>query len=418
MYIAEKTEEEWKQLAGQSLQDQMEFFAAYGKEAGGGISRVFGSEAYRKAAIDLSEYMKVCGMETYIDPVGNVHGIWRAKAENKSGREILIGSHLDTVKEGGIFDGLLGVLAGIFTINRLKQEGKQLSDDLHVIATNGEEGNDLGGTFGSRCLTGKVDLENEAFLEKAKSFGYSKKDLNDARMDFSHAKCWLELHIEQGKTLEEEKKDIGIVTGIVGLWRYGIRILGESNHAGTTMMEYRKDALVRAAQIIAGGDEFARKMGNDLVATFSKVQIHPNVIAVINDQVDMILECRNRKEEILEDFVTQMQKQFQTEDPEAKISVNFTELVKKAPVPCDPKLVEDIEEVCREHHLNYMKMPSGATHDGNMMALKIPIGMIFVPSKKGISHSKEEWTEWSQCERGVKVLYESICRIAEKGEHA
>lgn len=416
MCRTEMTEEEWKKLAGQSLQNQMEFFAAYGKETGGGVSRVFGSEAYRKAAIDLSEYMRACGMESFIDPVGNVHGILRAEAENKSGREILIGSHLDTVKEGGIFDGLLGVLAGIFAVNRLKWEGKHLSDDIHVIATNGEEGNDLGGTFGSRCLTGKVNLEDEDFLKRAKAFGFSKTDLEEAKMDFSKAKCWLELHIEQGKTLEEENKDIGIVTGIVGLWRYGIRIKGESNHAGTTMMEYRKDALVRAAQIIAGGDALARQMGHDLVATFSKVQIHPNVIAVINDQVDMILECRNRNAEILEDFITQMQKQFQTEDPKAPITVGFTELVKKAPVPCDETLVKQIEEVCREHHTNYRKMPSGATHDGNMIALKIPIGMIFVPSKKGISHSKEEWTEWSQCERGAKVLYESICRIAEKGE--
>ncbi len=418
MCKTKETNAEWEELAQKPLQDQMEFFAAYGKESGGGISRVFGSEAYKEAAIALQDYMKACKMETYIDPVGNVHGIWRAQAEKKSGREILVGSHLDTVKEGGIFDGLLGVMAGIFAVNQLQREGKHLSDDIHVVATNGEEGNDLGGTFGSRCLTGKIDLEDEAFLERAKSFGYSKADLEAAKMDFSKAKCWLELHIEQGKTLEEEEKEIGIVTGIVGLWRYGIRIFGESNHAGTTMMEYRKDALVRAAQIIAGGDELARQMGNDLVATFSKVQIHPNVIAVINNQVDMILECRNRKEEILDAFVKQMQEQFRSDGSSDPVSVSFQELVKKAPVPCDPKLVDEIEAVCRANSLNYMRMPSGATHDGNMIALKIPIGMIFVPSRKGISHSKDEWTNWSQCERGAEVLYESICRISEKGEDA
>lgn len=416
--MARSTKTEWKRLAEQPFQDQMETFAAYGKEAGSGITRVFGSEEYREAAKALRAYMKACGMESYIDPVGNVHGIWKAQAEEKSGKEILVGSHLDTVKEGGIFDGLLGVMAGIAAVNRLQREGRKLPDDIHVIATNGEEGNDLGGTFGSRCLTGKLNLEDEAFLERAKDFGFSREDLAAAKMDFGHAKCWLELHIEQGKTLEEEGKDIGIVTGIVGLWRYAVKISGESNHAGTTMMEYRKDALVRAAQIIAGGDDLARQMGNDLVATFSKVQIHPNVIAVINNQVDMVLECRNRKEEILEAFVKEMQKQFQTEDPEAPVTVSFTEMVKKAPVPCDPQLVDDIEAVCRKNHLNYRKMPSGATHDGNMIALKIPIGMIFVPSHKGISHNKAEWTEWSQCEQGAGVLYQSICQIAGKGENA
>ncbi len=416
--MARSTETEWKRLAEQPFQDQMEAFAAYGREAGGGISRIFGSEAYREAAAALSEYMKACGMESYIDPVGNVHGIWKARAEEKSGKEILVGSHLDTVKEGGIFDGLLGVMAGIAAVTRLQREGRKLPDDIHVIATNGEEGNDLGGTFGSRCLTGKLDLEDEAFLERAKAFGFSKADLEGAKMDFGHAKCWLELHIEQGKTLEEENKDIGIVTGIVGLWRYGIGISGESNHAGTTMMEYRKDAVVRAARIIAGGDELARQMGNDLVATFSKIQIHPNVIAVINDKVQMVLECRNRKEEILEAFVEEMQKQFRTETSEAPVTVSFTELVKKAPVPCDPRLVDDIEAVCRRNHLNYRKMPSGATHDGNMIALQIPIGMIFVPSHKGISHNKAEWTDWKQCEQGAGVLYQSICQIAGKGENA
>lgn len=413
-----ETETEWKRLAARPFRDQMETFAAYGKEAGGGITRVFGSEEYWEAAKALCEYMKACGMESYIDPVGNVHGIWKAQAEEKSGKEILVGSHLDTVKEGGMFDGLLGVMAGIAAVNRLQSEGIRLSDDIHVIATNGEEGNDLGGTFGSRCLTGKLNLEDEAFLERAKTFGFSKSDLKAAKMDFGNAKCWLELHIEQGKTLEEEQQDIGIVTGIVGLWRYGIEISGESNHAGTTMMAYRRDAVVKAAQIIAGGDDLARQMGNDLVATFSKIQIHPNVIAVINDKVDMVLECRNRKEEILEAFVEQMKKQFQTEDPETPVTVSFTEMVKKAPVPCDPRLVDDIEAVCRKKHLNYRKMPSGATHDGNMIALKIPIGMIFVPSHKGISHNKAEWTGWKQCGQGAEVLYESICRIAGKGETA
>ena len=418
MIRSRKTETEWKELTARPFQDQMETFAAYGKEAGGGITRVFGSEEYREAAEALCRYMKASGMESYIDPVGNVHGIWKARAKEKSGKEILIGSHLDTVKEGGIFDGLLGVMAGIAAVNRLQRENNGLSDDIHVIATNGEEGNDLGGTFGSRCLTGKLDLDDEAFLERAKAFGFTKKDLEAAKMDFGNAKCWLELHIEQGKTLEEEQQDIGIVTGIVGLWRYGIEISGESNHAGTTMMAYRRDALVKAAEIIAGGDGLARQMGNDLVATFSKIQIHPNVIAVINDQVNMVLECRNRKEEILEAFVEQMKKQFQTEDQEAPVTVSFTEMVKKAPVPCDPGLVDEIEAVCRSRNLNYRKMPSGATHDGNMIALKIPIGMIFVPSHLGISHNKAEWTGWKQCEQGAEVLYQSICRIAGKGENA
>ena len=193
---------ERKKLKKQTLEEIIERFATYGRNANEGISRVFGSAEYYEAAVALAEYMKGCGMESFIDPVGNVHGVWRAQTEVKSGKEILVGSHLDTVKEGGIFDGLLGVAAGIATVNRLQQEGVKIADDVHVIATNGEEGNDLGGTFGSRCLTGKLNLEDMSFLAKAKEFGFSKEDLEQSEMNFSKTKCWLELHIEHGKTLE------------------------------------------------------------------------------------------------------------------------------------------------------------------------------------------------------------------------
>lgn len=415
MSSEEKTMAAWKALSEEPLQKKMETFAAYGRESSGGISRVFGSPVYCEAAQAMAEYMQACGMESYVDPVGNVHGIFRAQAEEKSGKEILIGSHLDTVREGGIFDGLLGVMAGIEVVLRLQKEAVRLPDDLHIIATNGEEGNDLGGTFGSRCLAGEIDLEDEAFLAKAKSFGLSREDFEAARMNFDRSKCWLELHIEQGKTLEEEQEDIGIVEGIVGLQRYEIEIHGESNHAGTTMMAYRKDAVVRGAQMIADGDALAREMGHDLVATFSKIEIHPNVIAVINDELRMVLECRNREEARLESFVGKLREKYETQDTEAAVSVHFTEMVKKKPVHCHPELVEVIRESCEALHLRYRKMPSGATHDGNMFALQIPIGMIFVPSRKGISHSKEEWTEWSQCKQGTEVLYQNVVRIAAGG---
>ena len=224
-------------------------FSGYGIEPEGGISRIFGSQAYREAAAAMKDYMESEGLSSYIDSVGNVHGILRGSGSQPC-RELLIGSHLDTVQEGGRFDGLLGVVAGVLCCRQLQREGRYLPFDLHVIATNGEEGNDLGGTFGSRCMVGAFDFSAPGIEEKLRRYSLTPEAVRAAELDFSRAMGWLELHIEQGPTLEENGDELGVVTGIVGLQRYSILVEGKSNHAGTTMMAYRRDAVVRAAELI------------------------------------------------------------------------------------------------------------------------------------------------------------------------
>ncbi len=390
-----------------TIKDSILRFSAYGKSKnGGGINRVFGSEAYTKAAKALKQYMLDCHMDSWIDSVGNVHGIYRSR--KNSGKEIIIGSHLDTVKEGGMFDGLLGIAAGIECVKQIQAERQELNYDIHVIATNGEEGNSLGGTFGSRCLVGRIDLSAPGFLRQAEKFQLSKEDIEHARMNFSKVKCYLELHIEQGCHLYNQQKEIGIVTGIVGLQRYEIEIIGMSNHAGTTRMEYRKDALVQAAKIITYGDRLAREYPDHFVATFETMELYPNALAVINGQVKMVLEFRNQKEEMMEryiDDIIKYCKELMGENYRAK------PIVKKSPVKADEGIIASVEQVCRQKGINYCKMPSGATHDGNMFAQEVPIGVIFVPSKDGISHSSQEWTDWVQCEKGAEVLYATVLNI-------
>ena len=388
------------------LEGAMRYFAEYGKNADGSISRVFGSEAYLEAAEEMRKYMQDCGMQSYIDPVNNVHGIW--PGYDPAAGEVLILSHLDTVKEGGIFDGLLGIIAGIECVKRLKQEGRLLPFGIHVIATNGEEGNELGGTFGSRCLAGAVSFTPE-FLAKAEKYGFTEEKLRAAKMDFSRVRCSLELHIEQGRTLFEAGEDIGIVTGIVGLQRYEVSIEGRTNHAGTTMMEYRRDALVKMSELICFADTLAREMGEDLVVTFSRVEVHPNALAVINDRVNMVLECRNRKEALMDAFVERVRRRFETGKEEtAGVKTVFSPMIRKAPVDCKPESSELSRAAAEELGFKYRMMPSGATHDGNMIAQRTPIGMIFVPSVEGLSHCREEWTDFGQCGKGVEVLYRTL----------
>lgn len=389
------------------IQDYLEKFSNIGRvRTRKGINRVFGSPEYKLAAEKMKEYFSGLSMESYIDSVGNVHGIYYGK--NKGQGEILVGSHLDTVKEGGVFDGLLGIVGAAECVRRLFREQKQLAYDIHVIATNGEEGNELGGTFGSRCLTGEINISDRNLMEKAATYGFDATKLRAAEYDFSKAKYYLELHIEQGPFLERQGKKIGIVTGIVGLQRYHIHITGMSNHSGTTMMEYRKDALVAASGLVLFADELARSFPDHFVATAQKFEVYPNSLAVINGEADLVLECRSSREEYMENYMEKIKKYCR----ELKeVTVTVEPLVKKAPVLADDALIEECRLICREKQIPYDLMPSGATHDGNMFAHKVPIGMIFVPSKGGISHSPEEWTQIEDCELGTEVLYQLLSRV-------
>lgn len=388
----------------ESFKDRMLHIAQIGQEADGSISRVFGSDAYEEAAREMQAYMQVSGMESYIDSVGNVHGIYRCR--QKDAKEILIASHLDTVLHGGTFDGLLGVMAGIECVRKLQEEGKELGVDVHVIATNGEEGNELGGTFGGRAMMGMLP-ETEAFYELAEKYGYTKEKLVQALYDTSRCKCYIELHIEQGNLLEKEQRRIGVVTGIVGLERYLVTIDGQSNHAGTTMMEYRDDALVKAGGFIVEMDQKAREIGDRLVCTCSRLSVDPNVLAVINRQVSMVLECRNQKKERMQELIRAAEKLL------VKLHGTISCLVQKDPVDCDQRIVQMMETVCKEKKIAYQYMPSGATHDGNCFAKKMPIGMLFVPSKNGLSHCKEEATDWDDIALGISVLYETLLRLGQ-----
>lgn len=388
----------------ETLQQIIQKFAMYGRTENGGISRTFGSDAYLQASLELKEYLQLNGLESYIDSVGNVHGIY---GEGK--KDVIIASHLDTVAEGGMFDGLLGVAAGVNCLVRLKEENARLSYRVHLIATNGEEGNILGGTFGSRCLMGEytdynlleqnipivVNAETKAAL--------NRQDIIHCRLEIEKIHSYIELHIEQGNRLEKQHKKIGIVTGIVGLQRYKITVQGSSNHSGTTMMEYRDDALVKAAKVIVYCDEQVRKYGQDLVATISGVSIAPNALAVINGTVEMTLECRNLDEKLLRQYIEDVKGYCDTLE-----GVSIEQSIKKLPVTCNAEILDSLERICQEKDVAYVKMPSGATHDASIFGLKIPVGMIFIPSHNGISHNKEEYSSPKDCELGSEVLYSYV----------
>ena len=384
--------------------------ARTGESADGSVTRLLFDKSFWEAARKTKAYMEGAGFTVWTDACGNVHGTWSCGVPGA--KTVYMGSHLDTVKEGGLYDGMLGVVGAVEAFREFLADPSEKRVNVHILATNGEEGNDLGGTFGSRAMAGLVDPDVPGYMEKAAAYGLKREDFDSVQLPMKDGLCYLELHIEQGSTLDKAGEQIGIVTGIVGLQRYGITVSGESNHAGTTMMEYRKDALVGAAKLIAGFDRMAREYGNSMVATVGTISVFPGAVSVIPEQVEMVLEIRNLSEERLDRFAADAVTMGRA-IPD--VETTFQPIVRKAPVRCDGRIGQMLEDLCLKEGYSFRKMPSGATHDGNAMAAKMPIGMIFVPSRDGISHNKKEFTPWEDASRGMQVLSGLLKKINSQG---
>lgn len=392
----------------QQIYETFTRLAAIGQAEDGSVTRLLFSPEYMEETAVTMDYMKQAGLTVWMDSCKNVHGVYSCK--QPGAKTVYMGSHLDTVRQGGLYDGMLGVVAAVEAFRELKEKAETLHVNIHILATNGEEGNNLGGTFGSRAMTGLIDPDVPGYLGKAEAYGLSREDFETVSLPMDDGICYLELHIEQGNTLDRTGEEIGIVTGIVGLERYAVTVRGESNHAGTTMMEYRKDALVGAARLIDGFDKLAREYGNQMVATVGTLEVTPGAVSVIPERVDMVLEIRNLSAGRLARFVEDSKTMAQNLDG---LTVTFEQLVGKAPVQCESALMERMEESCRSHGYSFCRMPSGATHDGNAMAMKMPIAMVFVPSRDGISHNRNEYTSWDQVEKGMTVLYDTLAAVNE-----
>ena len=326
-----------------------------------GICREAGSKEDMKGKSLCIEYMLDAGMTVYRDDYNNIIG--RLDGE---GAPIVTGSHTDTVPTAGKYDGSLGVLAGIEAAVELKG---QLRSPLEVIIFWDEE----------NTMSGSV--------------GYTST--------YPDISAFLELHVEQGPVLDVERKDIGIVTGIVGQRRTHFSVMGQENHAGTTPMNMRDDALVKAASLITYVNDLANDEYDGLVATVGEITVSPNAFSVIPGRVDLTLQVRDLDVDTMERFVEQVSKSF---------DLRYDIAHHSEPALCDPVLRHIMEEVCEEHRLSCTEMPSRASHDAQNFTW-CPMGMIFVPSVNGISHSPDEDTTDEMCYNGLKVLTETIRRV-------
>jgi len=369
-----------------------------------GLFREAYSENYIKLRNYVEEKMKQAGLKTWIDSVGNVFG--RLEGKDLKAKTILMGSHLDAVKAGGILDGAYGVMAGLEALRAIKESGELPIHSVEVVGFVAEEGGPLGGTFGSRSFTGQ--METPPSEDVLKDFGLTKKDIASAKVDLNNYAAFIELHIEQGPVLWRKKNSIGIPTAIVGITRYKGCVLGESNHAGSTPMHERKDALYQTIVLLHQWLDFMRAQ-NNMVCNVGYIDVDPGEIGIVPKKVEFGIEIRSTEKEKTQIAVDKLKEILS----QAEICTAKAELwVDKPAVKLNEKIVDAIEEACHELNIyECLRMPSGASHDASPLARVLPTGMIFVPSVNGISHNKEEFTNKDDLIKGVYVLAHTLLKL-------
>jgi hydantoinase/carbamoylase family amidase len=386
------------------LKRHLDEFARIGTDPGGGITRLSFSKEYEQAADHYANLLSDAGLEVHIDSVGNVVGYKQGK---KDTHVLMTGSHLDTVVHGGIFDGTLGALAALEFAWALQDNSIQLEHSIMVVGLAAEEGGLFGGTFGSRAMMGQVNLDDPDLAANLQEAGISMEDIRRAEVDCENITAFLELHIEQGDYLCSRQIPIGIVSGIVGITRIEIEIVGESNHAGTTRMDTRRDAVAAFACLVQkANDIICSRPG--LVGTFGVVDVFPNMANIIPGKVCTVLELRHQDRCVIEQVIGQI-KAASAEFP--KVNMHFKKLIDKPSCQCSVGITECIKGVCENLRIPHTVMASGAGHDANAFAAKVPVGMIFVPSMDGKSHCPDEATEWSDIVSGCQVYFETLLQL-------
>ena len=389
----------------------------------GSVTRLVFSIKELRSRQFLIHQMRQIGLQIHIDRIGNIFG--RLDGHNAKAPALLVGSHLDTVLHGGKFDGTMGVIAALEAARILKEQEIVLQSPVEVVCFVGEESSRFGySTLGSSLVAGEVHAKDLAYAADAQgnkladilaSMGIYRNNLRSMRRDPSTVKAYLELHIEQGPILEAKKKPIGIVTSIAAPTRFRVVFTGQADHSGTTPMEMRKDALVAASELIVAVEEICRRYSHmekgRVVGTVGAMKIEPGVINAIPGKAELAVDIRSITTDAKKRVVRLVQAQIRQIARRRKIRAEILPLREEDPVPLDKRIIRLLQECCESRNIAYEIMPSGAGHDAMQMAKVAPAGMLFIPSRRGISHSPLEWSEPEDICLGAQLLLDSIIRI-------
>ncbi len=399
---------------GRRLMERLETLRLCGDTGDGGSRRMALTDTDKKGRDLFVSWLKQIGLEVHIDKIGNIVGVLKGETDEPC---ILMGSHIDTVGTGGKFDGALGTLGALEVIETVKESGVRPKRSLAVIAFTNEEGARFQPDILGSCVwTGDmsldetypiVDTEGKSVGDELKRIGY----VGDAEPGFLPAKAYLELHIEQGPVLDAEGGGVGAVTGVQAIWWSELTLTGEANHAGTTPMKYRRNPALAAARIITFLDQLTREI-DGTVANTGRITTEPGNVNVVPARMTMTVDLRNPDDKKLDEVERRFSALLDEIRREGQIGIEQRELAKFPAQPFDPELIQAVEDAAKAHGHKVRRMHSGAGHDAQMMATKVPTAMIFVPSVKGISHNPKEFTSDADCTAGADVLLTAALKLA------
>src|ERR1044072_5425812 len=398
---------------GKRIMDHILALAEFGKNPQVGASRVAYSDADKHGREYVLGLLKAARLNVKIDAAGNLSG--KRPGSDNNLKPLLIGSHIDSVPEGGNYDGVVGSLGAIEVAQTLAENNITLRHPLEVVIFQNEEG----GLIGSRAMDGELtekelDLvarSGKTIRDGIRFIGGDPLKLADIRRKKGDIAAYLELHIEQGNVLDTEKIKIGVVEGIVGINWWDVTIEGFANHAGTTAMNNRQDALLAGAKFIEAVNRVVTSVPGRQVGTVGRINALPGAPNVIPGKVVLSLELRDLDAAKINMLFEKIQAEAQKIASESKTKFDFKEINVNIPAPTDPRIRSMISDAARHLGLTTKQMPSGAGHDAQDMARLGPVGMIFIPSIGGISHSPKEFSRPQDIENGANVLLAALLKV-------
>ncbi len=405
-------------IDGERLWRRLSDLGEIGKQEGG-VTRLSFTDEERAAKDRVASYMEEAGLAVHEDAVGNLFG--RREGRKAEAPAVLIGSHVDSVYSGGNFDGPLGVLAGVEVLQTMEEQGIETEHPIEVVAFTDEEGVRFSfGMIGSRALAGKLtpedltsyeDEDGVSIAEAMRAYGLDPELIGDAARPEDSVKAYVELHIEQGRVLENEDLPAGVVTGIAGPVWLRFLLEGETGHAGATPMNLRRDSLAAAAGFMGLIEAAAAETGTS-VGTVGQLDLEPGGINIIPGKVRFSLDLRDIDEEVRDRVEGHILEGAEEICRRRGVGLEIETLQRLAPAPCSDLVRDAAERACERLGIRPHALPSGAGHDGMQLTDLCPMGVIFVRSKNGISHNPDEWSSQEDCAAGSNILYLTVLNLA------
>lgn len=407
-------------IDGKRIEKDLTNINKYGALEGGGVSRLALTEEDMLARKYLIEEMEKLGLDVRVDAVGNIFG--RREGET-SLAPVLIGSHLDTVPNGGRYDGTVGVVASLEIIRSLNDAGMKTKRPIEIVNFTAEESSRFNmATIGSKAIAGKLseeklkemkDKEGISFYDALIEKGYHPEELSKSQLTEGQYHTFIELHIEQGRVLETYEETIGVVEAIAAPTRYKVTVTGRQDHSGNTPMNMRYDALTAASELILEIENIARNYaGEHTVATVGYIEAKPGAMNVIPGEVNFLLDIRDIINEDKEKAIHILHKKVEEIQLKREVSIEMYELSHDKAVSLSPKIVNLLNEIKGELNYKGRIMPSGAGHDAMNLVPFTDVGMIFIPCKDGISHNIHEYSSLEDIVAGTKVMCEAVLKLS------